>query len=378
MRTLVVGGGIAGLAAAIAFRRAGLEVEIVEAQPDWSPLSSGMFLQSNGLGMLNRLGILEPVLNAGFGIPDDLMPVSTFDGWPITDVRYPRLAGPDVPAILGIKRVALHAILTEAIDRLGIPVRFGTVVETLVGGSDGSSTQVTTTDGRAESFEFVVAADGIRSSLRATCFPDRADPRYSGFGAWRCVCPRPSDLKHKLMMIGPGARLGVMPISNDELYMFGITPEPVEARYEPTAWATLMRERFADFRGRAPELFAVATLFHYTAVEEVPAAQPLHREGVVLIGDAAHATTPFMGQGGSMALEDAVVLAEVVSRGTSLVRALEEYERRRFPRIEFVQARSFDAGRAWGGDRSAYSPETLKTTMQARVDGFYAQLTPAP
>jgi 2-polyprenyl-6-methoxyphenol hydroxylase-like FAD-dependent oxidoreductase len=374
VQVLVVGGGIAGLAASLALHRAGIEAEVVEADVAWSPVSSGMFLQSNGLAMLARLGLLDEVLQCGFGIPDDMMPVSTYAGQPIVTVRYPRLAGPDVPAILGIRRSALHAVLTSALDRRAIRARLGRRVVRVQPGMD--RVRVTSDDGDESSWDVVVAADGIRSSIRATTFPDRAHPRYSGFGAWRCICPRPPDLVHKLMLIGPGARLGVMPISDAELYMFAISPEAPSAHMNQAAWPSLMRERFRDFGGPVPDLFATASTFHYTAVEEVPVERPLAWDRVVFIGDAAHATTPFMGQGGSMALEDAVVLAEelagVPAAGAASIRdALTRFEGRRFPRVEFVQARSMDAGRAWGGDRSAYDPAALRESMQARVDRFY-------
>lgn len=372
MNVLVVGGGIAGLAAAIALDRAGIEVEVAEAELSWSPTSSGMFLQSNGLAMLARLGLLEDVLSSGFGIPDDTMPVTTFEGEPIVDVRYPRLAGADVPAIVGIKRATFHSILTAALEARSIEYALARRIVDV--GGDAGGVRAIWSDGRSSAHDVIVAADGIRSTLRGLVFPDRATPRYSGFGAWRCICPRPPDLVHKLMLIGPGARLGVMPISDAQLYMFGISPEPAGAVKDPADWPTLMRERFADFGGRAPELFATASTFHYTAVEEVPAGRPLFDRRVVLIGDAAHATTPFMGQGGSMALEDAVVLAEELAGGQSadaIDAALQRFEARRYPRVDFVQRRSFDAGRSWGGDRSAYDPAALRASMQGRVDAFY-------
>jgi 2-polyprenyl-6-methoxyphenol hydroxylase-like FAD-dependent oxidoreductase len=302
------------------------------------------------------------------------MPVTTYDGDPIADVRYPRLAGRDVPAIVGIKRATFHGILTAAIEARSIPYSFGSrIADTL---PDGHRVHGVTRAGLTSAYDLIVAADGIRSTLRGVVFPDRALPRYSGFGAWRCICPRPPDLVHKLMLIGPGARLGIMPISNSELYMFGITPEPKAATVNPAEWPTLMRERFGTFQGRAPDLFSAASTFHYTAVEEVPAEQPLAARRVVLIGDAAHATTPFMGQGGSMALEDAVVLAEELKvvdseRTPDVESALARFEERRFRRVEFVQRRSFEAGKSWGGDGSAYDPAALRSTMQARVDRFY-------
>ncbi len=377
LRALIVGSGIAGLAAALAFERVGIEPDVIEREPAWAPLSSGMFIQSNGLAMLDRLGILDAVLDTGFGIPDDRMPVFAWDGPPITVVTYPRLAGPDVPAILGIKRVALHELLVATIRDRGIPVRLGTTIASMAS-APGVALAVTTSDGVTSDYDVVVGADGIRSTLRGQLFPDRREPTYSGFGAWRCICPRPPDLRHKIMLIGPGARLGIMPISDGELYMFGITREPAGAQFETADMAHQMRTRFERFQGAPTTLFRVASAFHYTAVEEVSAVRPWSSGRVVVVGDAAHATTPFMGQGASMALEDAIVLADVLkgagASGPSIEGRLGRFEERRHPRVDVVQLRSLAAGQAWGGDGTAYSPERLSDTMQRHVDDLYAML----
>jgi 2-polyprenyl-6-methoxyphenol hydroxylase-like FAD-dependent oxidoreductase len=221
--------------------------------------------------------------------------------------------------------------------------------------------------------------------VRPLALPESPDPSESEFGVWRCIAPRPKDLGEKIMMIAPGLRLGIMPISEAELYLFGIVREGVGTRFEPDAWPELMRERFARFGGWAPALLESATSFHYAVIETVDARQPWSNGGVLLIGDAAHAMTPFMGQGASMAIEDSVVLAELLGAAPSAtfsgpVRAnlFRQFEQRRRPRVHLVQEHSLAAGRSWGSDAAAFSPTSLKETMQMRVDDLYEVLAAPP
>jgi 2-polyprenyl-6-methoxyphenol hydroxylase-like FAD-dependent oxidoreductase len=377
MRTLIVGGGVAGLAAAISLQRAGLEVEVMEISPDWAPRGAALTLQSNALAMLGWLGLLESVLDAGVAVPEDVLYAMTFDGRPITEVHYPRLAGAEVPASFGINRAVLQQIMTARLAELGVPVQLGTSPVAVE--QDGNGDEVVlASDGRKRAFDVVIAADGLRSTVRALRFPSRGEPAYSGFGAWRCTAPRVLDTDRKLMLIGPGKRLGIFPSGPDDLQVFAFTREPREARYAPEDWGPLMRERFAEFRGPVPDVFEAARTFHYTAVEEVPVERPLADGGVVLTGDAAHASVPFLAQGAAMALEDAVVLAECMSDAVaskaSVTSALGRYEARRYPRVAFVQRHSLEIGLAWGGDAARYSPQILQATMQSSIDAVYAEL----
>lgn len=173
-----------------------------------------------------------------------------------------------------------------------------------------------------------------------------------------------------------------MPVSTDELYLFGITREGVSFRLDPADWPGAMRDRFAAFLGPAPRLVRGGTGFHYASVEEIAAESLWSAGSVVLIGDAAHAMTPFMGQGASMALEDAVVLADSLAEGLSVRPAspddvatlLSRFQERRRPRVSFVQERPLAAGRAWGSDADQFSVERLRSTMQQRVDELYGVL----
>jgi len=372
-KVLIVGAGIAGCCAAMALGRAGWSVSVIEKQPRWAFQSSGIFVYANGLLQFRELGVLDDLLAAGFTVPGGRNVYLDAQGASVADVHYPALDG--VPAILGIKRAELHRVLSARLAQLGVAVQLGTTVLSLV--QEGDSVEVTDSRGGRERYDLVIGADGIRSGLRALAWPD-VQPAYSGFGVWRSVHRRPPALVDKIMQMGPGKRLGIMPISADRLYLFGTLPVPAGSWYDPTHWAATMQARFAEFGGPVrpflDQLAAGEAEVLYTAVEEIVLPLPWHQGRVVLVGDAAHASTPFMGQGGAMAVQDAVVLGRLLGEAPVL-EALEAFGRRRAPMCRHVQEVSRRVGQA-GADVAAHAQNlrALPLSAQAAVEGFYAEL----
>ncbi|MGP1358823.1 FAD-dependent oxidoreductase [Roseicyclus sp.] len=374
---LIVGGGIAGCCAAIALTQAGHRVRIVEKQDAWRFQSSGIFVYANGLASLGRLGLLDGILAAGFPVPEGRNAYYDHLGQPIVETVYPTAGGGRIPAILGIKRAEMHRVMAARVAALGVPVQLGTQVRDLKDGAEGIA--VTLSGGSVTRADLVVGADGVRSATRAMIGIDVA-PRYSGVGVWRAVHRRPADVTDKIMMMGPAKRFGIMPISEELLYTFGTVAEPEGRHYAPAEWPRLMAERFAEFEGPAAPFLAelgARSEVLYTAVEEVVLPLPWHRGRVVLIGDAAHASTPFMGQGGAMAMQDAVVLAEALAAHDTLEAALAGFGQARGPVCAFVQDVSRAVGEAGAretpGGAAARDAE-MRRTAQDRVDGFYARL----
>ena len=370
----IIGAGIAGCSAAIALAAGGHRVRLLERQDAWRFQSSGIFLYSNGLESLEDLGVLDEILAAGFAIPGGVNAWFDHHGAPIVETRYPTAREGRVPAIVGIKRAELHRVLAARMQALGVPVELGASVTGI-----SEAGEVSTGDGARLKADLVIGADGVRSWVRGQIAPDIA-PRYSGFGVWRSVHARPADLTEKIMMMGPGKRYGIMPISDDRLYTFGTVAHPVGAFIPPEQWIARMRNEFAEFKGPAAPFLAALdenSEVLFTAVEEVVMPLPWHRGRILLIGDAAHASTPFMGQGGAMAMQDGVILAQILAKGGDLAAALALFGALRQPVCEFVQGVSRAVGEAGAEEDSASLPERhvrLRETAQGAVDGFYAKL----
>lgn len=376
-KVLIVGAGIAGCSAALALARGGWQATVIEKQPEWRFQSSGIFVYSNGLAHFREIGAMDGLVRAGFPIQDGRNVYLDQDGRHIVDVVYPAVGAPPAPPILGIKRAEMHRVLSGLLTGLGVAVRLGTTLEAVT--QDGRGAHARLSDGSEATYDLVIGADGIRSGVRALLWPD-VQPAYSGFGVWRSVHHRPPELVDKIMQMGVGKRLGIMPISQERLYIFGTVAEPAGAWFDRAAWPALMRERFAEFNGPVRQFLdevSQDTEVLYTAVEEIVMPLPWHQGRVVLIGDAAHASTPFMGQGGALAVQDAVVLARLLAHGAPVPEALAAFGARRAPVCRFVQEASHRVGRAGAENdpvRHAQAMQAFPASAQAHVDDFYRQL----
>jgi 2-polyprenyl-6-methoxyphenol hydroxylase-like FAD-dependent oxidoreductase len=376
-KILVVGAGIAGCCAAIALAARGFTVRLIEKQDVWRFQSSGIFVYSNGLSSLRDIGVLDDVVAAGYLIEDGRNVYFDHHGNHLVDTFYPTADEGQVPAILGIKRAELHRILANQLAHFGLSAELGTTVRRLE--QTGDSVEIELSNGSIENFDLVIAADGLRSQIRQLAGFD-IRPKYSGLGVWRSVHDRPEDLRDKIMMMGPGKRFGIMPISADKLYTFGTIVEPEGKWYDPAAWSETMAAKFREFEGPArrflEELGSRSEIL-YTAVEEIVIPLPWHSGRVMLIGDAAHASTPFMGQGGAMGVQDAVILAQLLDSDSEVDAILRTYGEARQPVCRFAQDVSRQVGEngAASTSQSAADNDRFRKTAQQNVDIFYDKLS---
>ncbi len=321
-RAIVVGGGIGGLATALAFRGQGWEVEVLERAPEFGEVGAGLSLWPNALRALDELGVGGQVRTR-----------SLLEGQAgIKDARGRWLTRTDNEAIRSrygdvamIHRADFIEILREALP--ADVLRPGTEVERVE--PDGT---VVHSSGLSRG-DVVVGADGSGSTVRRSLWGP-VQPRYAGYAAWRWVTP-PLDLPDSAECWGLGERFGYVPLQDGRVYCFAVADA---AEGTPSEGVAGLRRRFGSWADPVPRLVDAADdakLLHHE-ISDLPPLSSYVRGQVALLGDAAHAMTPNLGQGACQALEDAVVLAEVVGRGEPLA----EYDRLRRPRTQMVLTRS--------------------------------------
>ncbi|MBN9526129.1 MAG: FAD-dependent monooxygenase [Alphaproteobacteria bacterium] len=340
MRALVVGGGIAGLSAAIALAMRGAAVDLVEVKPQNAVLGVGIIQPNNALRVLDQLGILEPCLAAGY--PTEGWVYYDHRGIELTRFDSLRLVGDHRPPNNALPRPALHAILTERAASLGVHIALGTTVAGLA--EDDAGVDVALSDGRRQRYDLIVGADGIRSALRRRLFGDGHDPQFVGHSCWRVTVPRPADLDRCALFFGIGLKAGMVPLTRAEMYLLLISNEPSPAHVDLPEQRRMLAGYLSHFGGpvaQAAAMIGPETPIVYTPVEEVILPAPWGRGRIWLIGDAAHASTPYLSQGATMAMEDAVVLAELAAAPDFVpAAALDAFMARRLPRCRFVQETS--------------------------------------
>lgn len=344
MRVVVVGGGIGGLAAGVALRRVGHEVQVLERADELREVGAGLSLWSNAVLALRRLGVEAPVV-AG---------AAPLEAFATLDARGRLLAETalaQVVARAGAPSVCAHrADLQRALaDALGRErVRTGAACAGVEARDDGA--RVLLAGGEALEADVVVGADGIRSAVRASLLGP-AEPRYAGYTAWRGVArgfEHPELPRGRgLFCMGRGVQLGVMGCGQGRTYWF-ITANAPQGGTDPEGGAKAAAQAavagFTDVARAAVAATAPDAVFRNDIIDRPP-TRDWGRGRVTLLGDAVHATTPNLGQGACQALEDAVVLAHALKRAPDPTAALRAYEAARRDRTAFVQTTSWRLGR---------------------------------
>jgi 2-polyprenyl-6-methoxyphenol hydroxylase-like FAD-dependent oxidoreductase len=351
-RVLVVGGGIGGLSTTIALRQAGFDVDLVEKNPAWDVYGVGIIQPGNALRALNELGLAREAVAQGHPMYGDA--TWTGDGQTkLADHDWPPLVD-GLPPGNGITRPRLHRIFQSHTVASGADVRAGVTFSSLR--DEGDRVEVRFTDGDTRAYDLVVGADGLYSQVRETVFGAHLKANYTGQVCWRYNLPRIDGLDKIWVYIGETGTAGFVPLAPDLMYMLTIEkpPEGAPIRLEQQGIAAIYRERLAQFGGPVAEhreLLVDDDAVVYRPVENVLVPPPWYRGRVVLIGDAAHATSPHCGQGAAQAIEDAIVLTQELSRDQPLEAALQTYMQRRYDRCRMIVEGSETIGR-WEQDHS--------------------------
>jgi 2-polyprenyl-6-methoxyphenol hydroxylase-like FAD-dependent oxidoreductase len=359
---LIVGGGIGGMTAAIALRRTGVEVDLIDADPQWRVYGAGISVTGLSLRAFADLGILDEVRRRGFvgaGMRGKSVAGAVLFEPPVPPDPAPIQQGG------GILRPVLHDILATKVREAGVSVRLGLKVESFTQDEDG--VDVTFSEGATGRYDLVVGADGIQSTLRARLFPDAPGPQFTGQGCWRVVAPRPPEVDRAEMYFGGPVKIGLNPISRDQMYMFILEHVPDNPYFPEDQLVPHVRALMEPFGGAVPAVrdsIADPAQVNYRPLEWLLLPDPWYKGRIVLIGDAAHATTPHMASGAGLAAEDGLTLAEEIARHDDVAAALRAFMDRRFERARLVVENSVRIGaiEMAGGD-SAQATRMLGSTM---------------
>ena len=333
LRILIVGGGIAGLALGRALREQGVVPEIIERAASWPTRGTGLYLPGNGIRALGALGLADTVLARAVCMSHQRILDHT--GRQLAEIELAKLWN-RVGLCVGIARGELHRILLEG--AAGVPMRLGATVTTL--SQQDGGVDVAFADGSTGTYDLVVGADGIHSSIRQLVFGS-IRPRHLGQVSWRFLVDQSGGIETWTAMLASRRAFLAMPVGPNRLYCYADLAIP--ATEDPTGRdLDRFRALFADFGEPVRSILSRLENFdsiHFSPIEEVVLDSSICGR-VVLLGDAAHATSPNMAEGASMALEDALVLAQMLAMHASPEEALSAFTKRRRTRIRWVQQRT--------------------------------------
>ena len=333
LRILIVGGGIAGLGLCRALLQQGLVPDIIDRVSSWPSGGTGLYIPGNGVRALEELGLADQILARAVRMSHQRILDHT--GRQLAEIELAQVWGGVGPCV-GIARGELHRVLLESIA--GVPIRLGTSVTGLRQHDD--KVHVVFTDGSTGRYDLVVGADGIHSRIRQLLVGD-IPPRHLGQLSWRFLVDFSGAIDTWTVMLGPQRAFLTMPVGPNRLYCYADLA--TFATEDPTK-GDLVRFRalFADFAEPVPSILGELDGFdviHFAPIEEI-ALDSWARGRVLLLGDAAHATSPNMAEGASMALEDALVLARMLRTHGSPEESVSAFIERRRARIRWVQQRT--------------------------------------
>ncbi|WP_209323428.1 FAD-dependent oxidoreductase [Brevibacterium renqingii] len=352
MRIAIVGAGIGGLSAAVGLQRAGAEVTVFERAPAVRAGGSGLSLFANGLKALEALGLREE-----FETVTDRGVEGFTAGQRRADGRWiARVPEDAVGALRVVDRADLHRLLLAGLTpdtvRTDAEAASATPLGALTFRTDAAPPEA------EERFDLIIGADGLHSRVRPVVDGGRAGPQYAGYSAWRGITSVPVDLSGQAgESVGHGRRFGIAPLADDRVYWFAVANMPEDAVFADEK--STVEQMFAGWHSPIAELIAAtdAEAVRRTPIADLSSPLPRFQRGrIVLLGDAAHAMTPNLGQGGGQALEDAATLTALLTpllsghtagRRTDLDAVLHRYDALRRPRSQSIAKKSRFMGRVF-------------------------------
>jgi 2-polyprenyl-6-methoxyphenol hydroxylase-like FAD-dependent oxidoreductase len=360
MKAIIVGGGIGGVAAAVALRRVGIECEVFEQAEELREVGSGLTLWANAIQALRTLGVAEALLPLGSRV--DRMQFRAWSGRVLTEMPLAELEKKlGVPVNVIVQRADLLRGLTRLVDSGRVHCRARCVG---VQHHDGRVT-ARFVDGRQVDADLLVGADGLHSVIRSHLHGN-ANPRYAGYTCWRGL----AECETKALPANagfeawaPGARFAVHHCGPGRVFWYATRNVAEGSPDAPDGRKAEVRRLFQNWHQPIPEVIE-ATPAPGILRNDIMDRKPLARWGrgrMTLLGDAAHPTTPNLGQGACQALEDAVVLADSLRQSGDVEPALRLYEQQRQRRTAAITNVSWRLGRVcqWENPLACWLRNTL-------------------
>lgn len=357
----IIGAGIGGLTTALTLQQNKISSCVYESRPAESFAGAGIWVPANAMQVFARLGLAERVLAAGYELNE--IELLDYLSGSLMKVSLAGIKQEFASSIVAIRRSRLHQILldalrdrqTNAVVKLFYGYRCEGVepVSAELSGAEANGQRVAISFFQREEVyaDYVVAADGLHSAIRQSIFP-AIQPNYSGQTSWRALvrAELPERWKRSSVEIwGEGRRFGFSHLGADEVYWYATADMPplseISSTADPIAEIASLQELFASFPAAVRKLVASAATVIRTDLSDLPILSKWYSGKIVLIGDAAHATTPNLGQGGAQAIEDSYVLAKMIEQYATPEEAFRHYQTVRQEKARRIVRRSRWFGR---------------------------------
>ncbi|MFB6455301.1 FAD-dependent monooxygenase [Chitinophaga sp. Hz27] len=335
MKAIIIGAGIGGLSTAIALQQKGIDYEIFDAVPENRPVGAGIMLGGNAMTVYERLGIGEAIRKQSI-FPENIF-IRNYKGKTLQQVSNVYIRQRYGQGAHMIHRAALHHELILATKQ---PVQWGKKLISIEDTADSVTAYFE--DGTSATGDILIGADGIRSLVREQ-YITHANYRYSGQSCWRAIIPMTLSREEQINGAevwgnGNGLRSSYMQVNQQQVYFWFTKKMPANTPFSDEAAITFIQKELAVFTGNMrtvaaalkPEMLIRGDLYDFEPIDT------WYKGRVVLLGDAAHATTPNLGQGASQAIEDALMLSNCIAQTKNYTDAFRSYQEQRIARVRKV------------------------------------------